>query len=152
MLGKLSADGLDNVHGEPAWVPHWVRGNEYAQLLEPHQFTMSILSLGTSVGTPPEGITAEVIVVSSFDELTNRSAEAKGKIVVYNQPFVSYSATSVYRVQGAVAAAQVGAVASLIRTIAPFSIYSPHTGVQFYADGVPKIPTACITVSNEQQQ
>ncbi|XP_004343354.1 plasma glutamate carboxypeptidase [Capsaspora owczarzaki ATCC 30864] len=150
MLGNLKADRLDNVHGEPAWIPHWVRGAEYVQLLEPHDFTMNILSLGSSVGTGPQGITAEAIVVSSFEELTNRSAEAKGKIVVFNQPFVSYGETSVYRTQGASAAAKVGGVASLIRTIAPFSIYSPHTGVQFYTDGIPKIPTACITIEDAE--
>lgn len=68
------------------------------------------------------GITAEVLVVSSFDELYKRTEEAKGKIVVYNQPYISYGETVRYRAQGAVEAAKAGAVASLIRSITPFSI------------------------------
>lgn len=68
------------------------------------------------------GIKAEVLVVESFDDLKRRASEAKGKIVVYNQPFVSYGETVAYRASGASEAAKVGAVASLIRSITPFSI------------------------------
>ena len=150
MLNALSKDGLENVHGEKVTVPHWVRGKESAQLVKPRQYSMSILGLGYSVGTPPNGITAEAIVVRSFDELKSRASEAKGKIVVYNQDFVSYGVSVAYRSNGASEAAKVGAVASLIRSITPFSIDSPHTGMQDYQDGVEKIPTACITVEDAQ--
>ena len=64
-----------------------------------------------------------MLVVTSFDELQRRAPEAKGKIVVYNQPYTNYSKTVEYRVQGAVEAAKVGALASLIRSVASFSIY-----------------------------
>ena len=64
-----------------------------------------------------------MLVVTSFDELQRRAPEAKGKIVVYNQPYANYSKTVEYRVQGAVEAAKVGALASLIRSVASFSIY-----------------------------
>lgn len=62
------------------------------------------------------------MVVESFEELKKRASEAKGKIVVYNQPFVSYGETVAYRASGASEAAKVGAVASLIRSVTPFSI------------------------------
>ncbi|KAI4871288.1 hypothetical protein NFI96_019810 [Prochilodus magdalenae] len=150
MYNALKQDGLENVHLEPVKVPHWVRGEESAVMLLPRNHTMSILGLGSSVGTPKEGIEAEVLVVESFDELKRRSKEAKGKIVVYNQPFVSYGETVEYRASGASEAAKVGAVASLIRSIAPFSINSPHTGWQWYQPGVPQIPTACITIEDAQ--
>ncbi|XP_017555915.1 carboxypeptidase Q [Pygocentrus nattereri] len=150
MYNALKQDGLENVHLEPVKVPHWVRGEESAVMLLPRNHTLSILGLGSSVGTPKGGIEAEVLVVESFDELKRRANEAKGKIVVYNQPFVSYSETVVYRTSGASEAARVGAVASLIRSITPFSIDSPHTGWQWYQPGVPQIPTACITVENAQ--
>ncbi|XP_045437283.1 carboxypeptidase Q isoform X1 [Pipistrellus kuhlii] len=150
MYQNLKEDGLENVHLEPVKIPHWERGEESAVMLEPRMQKMAILGLGSSIGTPPEGITAEVLVVTSFDELQRRAPEARGKIVVYNQPYANYSTTVKYRTQGAVEAAKVGAVASLIRSVASFSIYSPHTGIQEYQDGVPQIPTACITVEDAE--
>lgn len=68
------------------------------------------------------GIQAEVMVVRSFEELKLRGSEATGKVVVFNQPFVSYGETVAYRAFGASEAAKVGAVATLIRSITPFSI------------------------------
>ncbi|KAM9050214.1 carboxypeptidase Q isoform 8-T10 [Megaptera novaeangliae] len=150
MHQNLQEDGLENVHLEPVKIPHWERGEESAVMLEPRIHKMAVLGLGGSIGTPPEGITAEVLVVTSFDELQRRAPEARGKIVVYNQPYTNYSRAVQYRVQGAVEAAKVGALASLIRSVASFSIYSPHTGIQEYQDGVPKIPTACITVEDAE--
>ncbi|XP_027005097.2 carboxypeptidase Q [Tachysurus fulvidraco] len=150
MYNALSLDGLENVHLEPVTIPHWVRGQERAVMVLPRNHTLSILGLGSSVGTPKGGIEAEVLVVESFDDLKRRANDAKGKIVVYNQPFVSYGETVAYRASGASEAAKVGAVASLIRSITPFSINSPHTGWQWYQPGVPQIPTACITVEDAQ--
>ncbi|XP_009674289.2 carboxypeptidase Q [Struthio camelus] len=150
MFSALQEDRLENVHLEPVQVPHWERGEEFAMMLEPRNHSIAILGLGSSVATPPEGIMAEVIVVASFDELHRRAQEAKGKIVVYNQPFITYGETVRYRSQGAVEAAKVGAVASLIRSIASFSIHSPHTGWQNYQSGVPQIPTACISVEDAE--
>ncbi|KAM4865108.1 carboxypeptidase Q isoform 2-T2 [Thomomys bottae] len=150
MYKNLQQNGLENVHLEPVKVPHWERGEESAVMLVPRLYKMAILGLGSSIGTPPEGITAEVLVVASFDELQRRSTDAKGKIVVYNQPFVSYAITVQYRIHGAVEAAKVGALASLIRSVASFSVYSPHTGNQEYQEDVPKIPTACITLEDAE--
>uniref|UniRef100_W5JY03 Carboxypeptidase Q n=1 Tax=Astyanax mexicanus TaxID=7994 RepID=W5JY03_ASTMX len=150
MYNALKQDGLENVHLEPVKIPHWVRGEESAVMLLPRNHTMSILGLGSSVGTPKGGIEAEVLVVESFEELKRRATEAKGKIVVYNQPFVSYGETVAYRASGASEAARAGAVASLIRSVTPFSINSPHTGWQWYDPGVPQIPTACITVEDAE--
>jgi carboxypeptidase Q len=82
--------------------------------------------------------------------LTERGGEAPGKIVLFNAPFTTYGETVSIRTRGAVAAAMVGAVASLIRTVAPFSIQSPHTGSMSYSNGVRKIPHAAITVEDAE--
>ncbi|XP_042560657.1 carboxypeptidase Q-like [Clupea harengus] len=150
MYSALIQDGLENVHLEQVKVPHWVRGQESATMVLPRNHTMAILGLGSSVGTSSQGVEAEVLVVESFEELRSRASEAKGKIVVYNQPFVSYGETVAYRAYGASEAAKVGAVASLIRSITPVSINSPHTGWQDYQPGVPHIPTACITIEDAE--
>ena len=64
--------------------------------------------------------------------------QVKGKIVVYNEKWVDYDTTVIYRDRGASEAAKLGAVASLIRSVTPLSIYSPHTGGQDYQKG--KLP------------
>ncbi|XP_076016808.1 carboxypeptidase Q-like [Genypterus blacodes] len=149
MHKAMTQDGLD-VHLEAVKIPHWVRGKESAEMVEPRAKNLAMLGLGSSIGTPPEGIQAEVLVVQSFEELKRRGSEAAGRIVVFNQPFVSYMETVDYRAYGASEAAKVGAVAALIRSITPFSINSPHTGWQDYQDGVKRIPSACITVEDAE--
>ena len=150
ILQQMEADGLENVRGEEVMVPRWVRGNESAELLEPRPQDLPMLGLGGSVGTPAEGITAEVLVVSSFDNLSARLAEAEGKIVLFDVPFTSYGETVQYRSRGAIEAAKVGAVASLIRSVTPVSLRSPHTGGMRYAEDTPRIPHAALTVEDAQ--
>jgi carboxypeptidase Q len=144
----MRGDGLANVRGEPVTVPRWVRGQESATLIEPRQLAMPMLGLGGSIGTPPEGITAEVLVVSSYEELEQRAAEARGKIVLFDVPFTNYGETVQYRSGGAIAAARAGAVASLIRSVASYSMRTPHTGNMRYEDGVPRIPHAALSVED----
>jgi carboxypeptidase Q len=145
VLAEMKKDGLENVHGEPVMVPHWVRGKESAELISPRHRVLPMLSLGGSVATPPEGITAQVLVVRSFDELKQRASEAYGRIVLFNQPFETYHKTILIRRRGAIEAARVGAVASMIRSVAPFSMQTPHTGGMAYSNDVPKIPHIAIT-------
>jgi carboxypeptidase Q len=148
VLADMKKDGLDNVRGEPAMVPHWVRGNESATLVQPRIAKLPMLGLGGSIATPKGGITAEVMVVSNFAELTKRAAEANGKIVLFDAPFVSYGLTVAYRREGAIAASKAGAVASLIRSVTPYSMRTPHTGQMAYDSNVTKIPHAAITVED----
>lgn len=148
VLAAMEADGLENVRGEPVLVPRWVRGPESAELISPRPKRMDILGLGPSVPTPPEGIRAEVLVVESFADLEARAEEARGKIVLFDVPFTSYGETVQYRSRGAVAAAQVGAVASLIRSVTPFSMNTPHTGGMRYEEGVTRIPHAALTLED----
>jgi carboxypeptidase Q len=148
IMDQMRRDGLDNVRGEPVMVPHWVRGAESAELVTPRRTPLAMLGLGNSIGTPRGGIEAEVLVVSSFDELTRRAADARGKIVLFDVPYTGYGPTVRYRSTGAVAAARVGAVAMLIRSVAAYSIRSPHTGAMNYDSTVTRIPAAALSVED----
>jgi carboxypeptidase Q len=87
-LEEMQVDGFSNVRGEEVVVPRWVRGNESLTLMNPRQKSCPMLGLGGSVGTGPEGITAEVLIVDSFEDLKTKADQAKGKIVLFNAPFV----------------------------------------------------------------
>ena len=154
----MKRDGLENVHGEPVMVTHWVRGAESASLVKPRATPLHMIGLGGSVGTPAAGITAPVLVVNSFDDLSAHAAEAKGKIVLFDYPFrqdlppmEGYRDAVRYRGGAATAAAKVGAVAALIRSVSSFSVQNPHTGGMRYTDSsVALIPTAALSVEDAE--
>jgi carboxypeptidase Q len=143
---EMKRDGLDNVRAEKVMVPHWVRGEESLEMLAPVPRKLQMLGLGNSVGTPADGITAEAVVVRSFEELDRLGEQVRGKIVVYNAPYANYGASVAYRWGGASRAARYGAVAALVRSITPVSLQTPHTGSMNYDPAQPKIPTAAITI------
>lgn len=149
-VAEMKRDGLDNVRAEKVMVPHWVRGSESLEMTSPVTRKLEMLGLGNSVGTPATGITAEAIVVRSFDELDKLGERVHGKIVVYNVPFTTYGETVVYRVSGASRAARYGALAALVRSVTPVSLQTPHTGAMRYDETQPKIPTAAITIEGAE--
>jgi carboxypeptidase Q len=150
-VDTMRKDGLENVRTERVMVPRWVRGAESLELMTPPQHALPVLGLGGSVGTPPEGVEADVLVVKSFDELTQRGAEAKGKIVLFNAAYTSYGQTNAYRTGGASAAARHGAIATLVRSIGPVGLRTPHTGNMTYAEGATRIPAAAITAEDAER-
>jgi carboxypeptidase Q len=150
----FAKEGHENVHLEPARVPRWVRGVESAAIVAPFPRKLAILALGGSVGTPPGGLTAEVAVVSSFEELTALGTGASGKIVLFNHPMLAtpnaglgYRDALPFRVSGADRAAPLGAVAVLVRSLTARSLGAPHTGWMKYA-GTTKIPAATLSVED----
>jgi carboxypeptidase Q len=147
-VDQMKRDGLENVHTEPAMVPVWIRGHESARMTAPSDQEIVMLGLGLSVGTPPEGIEAETWVVKSFDELDATPERAKGRIVVFNQPFESYGQAVQYRANGASRAARDGAVAVLVNSAGEPGLRTPHTGALRYADDAPRIPAAAITAED----
>jgi carboxypeptidase Q len=149
---------------EKVMVPHWVRGEERAELVTfpgqaPRTSQKIILTaLGNSPATPPEGITAEVIAVNNFGELAALGREkVAGKIVLYNAKFDqrmaaegraldAYEHVYAYRGEGAKKAADLGAVASVIRSLGDADFRLPHTGYSVAAG----IPAAAITAEDAQ--
>lgn len=148
IIAEMTRDGLQNVRGEPVMVPRWVRGRESVTLVEPRALDLHMLGLGGSIGTPAEGITAPVLVVTSFEDLTAKADQARGKIVLFDVPFTNYGATVQYRSRGAIEAAKAGAVAVLIRSVASGSMQSPHTGAMRYDTAVAPIPAAALSVED----
>lgn len=147
----MKADDLEQVRTEPVMVPRWVRGRESVEILDPVVRPLVMLGLGGSVGTPPAGLEADAIVVSSFDELDRRADEVNGRIVVFNVPYTNYGETVQYRSNGASRAARHGAVAMLLRSVGPMGLRTPHTGQMRYADGLPEIPAAAVAAEDAQQ-
>jgi carboxypeptidase Q len=148
--------GFDSVWLEPVMVPHWVRGKvEEAEILMPEKRKLNICALGGSIATPKEGITAEVIEVQSFDELNSLGKQAKGKIIFFNRPMdpTKFSTGEAYggavnqRSSGAIEAARVGAVATLVRSMTTALDDIPHTGAMHYNDSIPKVSSAAISTS-----
>ena len=146
---EMRREGLENVQTPPVKVPHWVRGAESARLVAPLDAPVFLLGLGGSIATPPEGLTADVVAVSSFDELEALGADkVRGRIVLYNVPWQGYGRTVQYRTNGAIRAARLGAVASLVRSVTPLSLRDPHTGAMQYDPVVPRIPHAAVSIED----
>jgi hypothetical protein len=143
---QMKAAGLSNVQVIPVKVPHWVRGAESGRILTPRELPLHMLGLGMSIGTPPGGITAEVVAVSDFNELEKLGRDkVQGKIVVYNDEYRGYGPSRMYRSTGPSRAAALGAVAALVRSATPLALQIPHTGEMSYNEAQPKIPAAAIS-------
>ena len=144
----MKADGLENVRTERVMVPHWVRGRETAEIVDPVRQVIPILGLGGTAPTPPGGLEADVLVVTSFDDLRVKGAEAKNRIVLFNVPYNGYSETVTYRNGGARSAVQYGALAVLVRSVGPTGLRTTHTGSVTYPSGQPQIPAAAVSVED----
>ena len=145
----MRKEGLANVTTQKVMVPHWVRGRESGAIVAPLTKPLHMLGLGMSVSTPSGGITADVVVVSNFDELKRLGSNAvRGKIVLYNAPYEGYGKTVMYRVAGPSQAAALGALGVLVRSITPLAMQTPHTGTLVYDEKQPKIPAAAISLED----
>jgi len=150
-------DGLERVRAEEVAVPHWVRGPESARIVAPTVHDLALLALGGSVPTPEGGIAAEVIRVRDFDELRAAGERVAGKIVLYDKPIEAgfgnpngYGSAAGLRVDGAIEAARLGAVATLVRSLGTADLRLPHTGMMRYEDGVPRIPSAAVSAEDAE--
>ncbi|NML60876.1 M20/M25/M40 family metallo-hydrolase [Massilia sp. RP-1-19] len=149
---------------EPVKVPHWVRGVETGELVDykgrPDGVSQRVVltALGGSGATPASGLNAQVIVVRSFDELKARAAEVKGRIVLFDVAFdqfmadrglagPAYGQGSQYRTNGPRMAAQMGAVAALVRSVGGANYRIAHTGATRLDDNA-RIPAAAVSVED----
>ena len=156
---RFRAWGID-ARQEKVMVPHWVRGAESARLVSHHNQPLVLTTLGGSVATPPDGITAEVVEADSFEELATLGRDRMaGRIVFLNHAmdmdlvraghsFDAYRKAQEFRTKGADQASPYGALAVVIRSVASDSLRTPHTGAVKYEGKVKKIPTAALTAED----
>ena len=154
--------GLDEVRLQPVMVPKWVRGNPefaYVETKPGKTLNMNVCALGGSVSTPPAGIKAKVVEVSSFDQLEALGRDkVEGKIVFYNRAmdksiidtFKSYGGCVDQRYDGAFHAAKLGAVAIIVRSMTLAIDDLPHTGSMSYGNlsVQQRIPAAAISTKD----
>lgn len=166
-LKTMKESGADKAWMQECMVPHWVRGGrDYgnASFLPgnplkkggPFPATISkeldVIALGNSTGTGKKGLTAEVVMINSFDELEKRKDEAMGKIVFFNykfnntyiNTFLAYRDAGQYRGQGPSRAAKYGAKAVIVRSLSHAVDNNPHTGSTRYDSAYAKIPAVAI--------
>ena len=160
MRAMMTELGFENVRLEPVTVERWVRGAvERAAIVEPALAGNSVLAvsaLGGSVATPAGGLTAPVVEVRSFEELSRLGPAVKGRIVLFNramdrkllESFRAYGGAVDQRVRGASEAAKLGAVAVLVRSVTSREDRNPHTGLLHYDPAAPRIPAAAIATQD----
>lgn len=149
---------LDTVFKQEVNVPRWVRGEpEQAKIISAihNEIDVPVTALGTSIGTGPEGIQAQVIELTNFDQLEALGNEIEGKIVFFNHPmdptqintFTAYGEAAAYRTTGAARAAKYGAIAVIVRSLTTALDDFPHTGVMRYDPDIKKIPAVAISTN-----
>ncbi|MDL3984230.1 M28 family metallopeptidase [Shewanella xiamenensis] len=151
-MNKLTSLGFDKVYKEPVQVPIWERGEAKAKIISPVEQPLVITALGGSIATPVTGIRARIARFDSLEALQQANPDdVKGKIAFIDQKTERHITGEGYgksvggRSKGAVAAAQKGAVAIVIRSIGTDHDRMAHTGVMRYQDGVAKIPAAAMS-------
>jgi carboxypeptidase Q len=164
VAAAMRALGAD-VRLQPVKVPHWVRGEEHAELVDypgrPSGVTQTLhlTALGGSSATPSSGLSARVIVVHDFDELKAHATEVRGSIVLYEVKFdqrladngeagEAYGQAGLYRFSGPAAAAQLGAAAALVRSVGGADYRLPHTGMTTWDEKQQPIPAAALSAED----
>ena len=152
----LESLGADKVFLQSCKTPNWKRGgNDFAAIVgvngEARMQPLAAMALGNSMGS--NGLLeAEILAVSSMEELEKRQAEAKGQIVYFHsvfdptkiQPFRAYGESGIYRRAGASRAAKYGAIGIMIHSLSTAPDNEPHTGSMVYDEAYPKIPAVAL--------
>lgn len=157
MKGVMENENFDTVYLQECTVTHWDRGaKEIGKIVSSKggDMKLAVCTLGNSIGTPTDGIKAEIVEVKSFEELDKLGEKAvKGKIVFFNKPmdlskvnsFEAYGEVVGFRFAGASVAANYGAIAVLVRSCTTANDTFPHTGVMRYRDPKKQIPAFSVS-------
>jgi hypothetical protein len=150
--------GFENVHREAVPMTLWQRGKEEAEVVSPSPQRLVITALGGSVATPPDGITAEIVLFREYSQLLAAApGSLTGKIAVVTErmPRVmdggSYGAANPIRRQGPSEAAKRGAIAYLHRSLGTDNHRIAHTGATNYEPDATRIPAAALSNPDADQ-
>ena len=155
--GVLEGYGADSVWVMPVQVPSWTRGTvaTATAIIDGEAHPLHVTALGGSVGTPnDEPLRAQVVQVKSLDRLNELPREdVEGRLVLFNRPMdpvlintgAAYGGAVDQRGRGAIAAAEVGAVGALVRSMTHALDTLPHTGAMYYQEGTDSVPSAAIS-------
>lgn len=152
--------GFDTVYLQPFSAPHWERGTAeaaWAINASGETWKLRLTALGGSPSTNGL-ISAEVVEYDSPEDLEGLPFDAlKGKIVFFSKPFdqkllytfSAYSGCISLRFNGSVVAAQHGAEAVLIRSLAQHDDEFPHTGSMRLDSSL--VPAAALSTKDATQ-
>ena len=149
---------FDKVWVEEATFPHWRRYHESATILTPSEQPLHLTALGNSVSTPEQGLSAEVVLFETLDELIAAPSDSlNGKIAFINYRMNrdidgnGYGPAVKARGVGAVEAAKKGAIAYMMRSVSTSDHRFAHTGGSHYQAGVKKIPATAVANPDADQ-
>jgi len=140
------------VRTEPVTVPRWVRGEERGEVLAGpgrRAWPLALTALGGSAPTPPGGVEAEVVEVTTLEALATTAVQ--GRIVYFHHRMSTaegYREASELRSSGPAKAAERGALATMVRSAATASLRTPHTGVAVFKSGQRAIPAVAIATED----
>ena len=157
-VNTLTEKGFANVRNELFEMDAWERHEEGAEILAPYPQPLAVTALGGSVPTDENGLSAEVALFETLEDLkrapegslTGRIAYV-GHAMQRTQDGSSYGYFNEARTAGPSVAAGKGAVGYLIRSVGTDSHRFPHTGSLRYQEEMPRIPALALSNPDADQ-
>ena len=157
-IETLTEKGFANVRNELFEMDAWERHEEGAEIVAPYPQPLAVTALGGSVSTEKEGLSAEVELFETLEDL-KRAPEGSllgriayvGHAMQRTQDGSSYGYFNEGRTAGPSIAASKGAVGYLIRSVGTDSRRFPHTGSLRYQEGMPRIPALALSNPDADQ-
>ena len=157
-VNTLTEKGFANVRNELFEMDAWERHEEGAEVLSPYPQPLAVTALGGSVPTEDEGLSAEVALFETLEDLKRAPEGSLSGRIAYvghamqrTQDGSSYGYFNEARTAGPSIAAGKGAVGYLIRSVGTDSHRFPHTGSLRYREGVPRIPALALSNPDADQ-
>ena len=157
-LNTLTEKGFANVGNELFEMDAWERHQEAAEILAPYPQPLAVTALGGSVPTDENGLSAEVALFETLEDL-KRAPEGSlvgriayiGHAMQRTQDGSSYGYFNEARTAGPSIAGGKGAVGYLIRSVGTDSHRFPHTGSLRYQEEMPRIPALALSNPDADQ-